>query len=571
MKKTIILSLALMLAARLDGQTLSAVRVATNVPSVLYATAPPGDTHRLFIVRQAGQIHILNLDTGVLNPTQFLNISSRVVTTGEEGLLGLAFDPDYASNGKFYLDYVTPGGAYGNGVTHISQFRVSPTNPDVADAASEKVLLSFDQPETNHKGGWLGFSPRAGDDHNLYIAVGDGGASYDQGTGHIEPGGNAQNNTTLLGKILRVHVEPTTGAISIPPDNPFFGSGTFRQEIFAFGLRNPFRCSFDPQSGALFIGDVGEDTREEVDVQPAPPSLINTATVAFAAATTPAVTSVTVNGQPFTDGAQLFVNQTYTFVANATSDTLKVEFKRDGEVQFTDNTVPFSYTWTPRGTGASTMMFTPINSNGVRGSTITVSFAVVSGSPTPTPTVTPTPTPTVTPTPTPTPTVTPTPTPTATPTPTPTPTVTPTPTPSGNAPNYEWRLREGTIQTPQSGVGGARPPDGIDPIYDYPHTTGQVVTGGYVYRGSAIPALQGTYVFADFLGPEGGRVGRIFTLNYDGTGSATNFRDITTQLFPTRIGTYSLENPASLGEDANHELYICDYGNGAVYKIVPAP
>src|SRR6478672_10191929 len=134
MKKTIVLLVALLLAAPLYGQSLSAIRVATGVPSVLYATAPPGDTHRLFIVRQGGQIHILNLDTGVLNPTQFLNISSRVTTNGEEGLLGLAFDPDYATNGKFYIDFGVPGGVYGNGTIRVSQFRVSPTNPNVADA-----------------------------------------------------------------------------------------------------------------------------------------------------------------------------------------------------------------------------------------------------------------------------------------------------------------------------------------------------------------------------------------------------------------------------------------------------
>ena len=517
------------------AQAISAVRVASGVPAVLYVTAPPGDTQRLFIVRKGGQIHILNLATGILNPTQFLDISSRIKTNGEQGLLGMAFDPDYATNGKFYLDFMVAGGGYGNGVTHVSQFRVSPTNPDVADANSEKVLLTFSHPQTNHNGGWIGFSPRSGDDHNLYISTGDGGNAYDRGTGHIEPGGNAQNNTTLLGKILRIHVEPITGTVSIPPDNPFYGSGTYRQEIFAFGLRNPWRCSFDTQSRVLFIGDVGEDTREEIDAQPAPASLINTVSQTFTfnagalaarttitAAATPAITSIICNGQPFADGTQLFVNQTYNFVANATSDTIKVQFQRDSKVLLTDKTVPFSYAWTPRGTGPRTMTFTPFNSTGVSGSALSVSFTVAFGSP----------------------------------------------TPSGSASNYEWRLREGSVQTPVS-MGGVRPPDGIDPIYDYPHTVGQCITGGYVYRGAAIPALQGTYVFGDFLGPEGGSVGRIFTFNYYGTGRATSFQDITAQLFPTNVGHFSLENPSSFGEDANHELYICDYGNGSVYKIAP--
>ena len=193
---------------------LSAVRVATGVGGVLFVTAAPGDTQRLFIVRKGGQIHILNLATGQLNATQFLNISARISTSSEQGLLGMAFDPSYATNGKFYLNFVVPGGTWSNGVTHVSQFQVSASNPDVADAASEKILLTFSHPQTNHNGGWIGFSPRAGDDHNLYIATGDGGSANDQDTGHIEPGGNAQNNTTLLGKMLRIHVEPVTGAVS---------------------------------------------------------------------------------------------------------------------------------------------------------------------------------------------------------------------------------------------------------------------------------------------------------------------------------------------------------------------
>src|SRR6266404_8997053 len=205
---------------------LSAVRVASGLPGVLFVTAPPGDRQRLFIVRKGGQIHILNLATGQLNTTQFLNIAARITTNSEQGLLGMAFDPEYATNGKFYLDFAVPGGTWGNGIVRVSQFTVSATNPDVADAASEKVLLSFSKPQANHNGGWIGFSPRAGDDHNLYIAVGDGGNAYDQGTGHIEPEGNAQNDTTLLGKMLRVHVDPITRTYTIPSDNPFFGSGT---------------------------------------------------------------------------------------------------------------------------------------------------------------------------------------------------------------------------------------------------------------------------------------------------------------------------------------------------------
>jgi glucose/arabinose dehydrogenase len=248
---------------------LDAIRVASGLSSPLFTTAPAGDFNRLFIVQQNGQIRILNLTTGTLNATPFLTVSN-IVSGGEQGLLGLAFDPSYATNGKFYVNYTAPGGAFNAGITKIVQYQVS-ANPDIADTtpANIKTVLSFDQPETNHNGGWIGFSPRAGDDHNLYIATGDGGAANDQGTGHIEPGGNAQNKTTLLGKMLRIHVDPTTGTYTIPANNPFFGSATLKQEIWAFGLRNPFRDSFDRSTGRMFIGDVGQDTREEVDVQQA--------------------------------------------------------------------------------------------------------------------------------------------------------------------------------------------------------------------------------------------------------------------------------------------------------------
>jgi len=208
--------------------------------------------------------------------------------------------------------------------------------------------------------------------------------------------------------MLRIHIEDTPGTYTIPPDNPFFGSPTDKQEIWAFGLRNPFRDSFDRVTGTMFLGDVGQDTREEVDVQ-----------------------------QPSNPGG--------------------------GE-------------------------------------------------------------------------------------------------------NYGWRVREGFIQNPAY-PNDPPPPDAVDPIYDYPHSVGQTVIGGYVYRGTQIPTLAGIYVFGDYIGPEGGNsTGRIFTLHYDGS-TASNFKDITSQLFPTPIGNFPLNNPSSFGEDARGELYITDIGNGNVYKI----
>jgi len=362
----------------------------------------------------------LNLNTGVLNATPFVT-AANLQSGGEQGLLGLAFDPDYATNGKFYVKCTAPGGAFGAGISQIRQYQVS-SNPDIADTtpANIKTMLAYDQPQTNHNGGWIGFSPRAGDDHNLYIATGDGGGGNDQGTGHIEPGGNAQNLTTLLGKMLRIHVDPATGTYTIPGNNPYASpspspSPTPRPEIWLRGLRNPFRDSFDRATGRMLIGDVGQDTREEIDVQQ------------------------------------------------------------------------------------------PTN-------------------------------------------------------------------PCGGE-DYGWRDREGFIQNPAypTPAPTATPnPPWVDPIFDYPHTTGRTVIGGYVYRGAQFPQLQSVYVFGDYLGPSGGSA-RVFTLNYNGT-AASNFQDITTpQLFPipTTSGSVSLVNLSSLGEDAAGELYMTDIGNGNVYKISP--
>ncbi len=228
------------------------------------AIAQAGDgSGRLFIVEQRGLIKIYD-GTHVL-PTPFLDITSIVKSTGnEQGLLGLAFHPNYVTNGYFYVNYTSKSGVAGD--TVIARYSRSTINPNVADSAAT-VLLTITQPETNHNGGELQFGP----DGYLYIGTGDGGGAGDQ-HGTI---GNAQNLNTLLGKILRIDVNnANTGdglPYDIPPDNPFANDnnpGT-RDEIWAYGLRNPWRFAFDRQTGDLFIGDVGQGSREEIDFQPA--------------------------------------------------------------------------------------------------------------------------------------------------------------------------------------------------------------------------------------------------------------------------------------------------------------
>jgi glucose/arabinose dehydrogenase len=201
---------------------------------------------RLFIVEQRGMVRIFD-DSG-LRDEPFLDIRDRVNDTGnEQGLLGLAFSPSYASDGAFFVNYTM-----GTGDTIISRFRVS-DDPNRADPDSEQVLLKIDQPYANHNGGRLAF----GLDGDLYIGTGDGGSQGD-------PQGRAQNLSSLLGKILRLDVRGG-GAYAIPPDNPF-SQGGGRPEIWAYGLRNPWRFAFDSATGDLFIGDVGQDTWEEIDV-----------------------------------------------------------------------------------------------------------------------------------------------------------------------------------------------------------------------------------------------------------------------------------------------------------------
>ncbi len=246
-------------------------RVANGLSSPMFMTYAPGDRTRLFIAERSGTIRILNLVTGSLEPTPFLTMTG-VSTNGEGGLLGLAFHPDYNNMGmpgygKFYVNVTTNSTTE----THIREFSVSTGNPNLANAGSLRELLSFAQPQTNHNGGWLGFSPN---NQYLYIATGDGGGSNDSATGHTAGTGNAQDITNnLLGKILRIDpLDPDGPAgpltYSIPPTNPFVGI-TGDDEIWHYGLRNPFRSSFDRLTGDLWIGDVGQGAREEIDFQAA--------------------------------------------------------------------------------------------------------------------------------------------------------------------------------------------------------------------------------------------------------------------------------------------------------------
>ena len=205
---------------------------------------------RLFIVQKDGKIMIAD-STGKKRRIPFLDISDRITTTGEEqGLLGLAFDPNYATNGYFYVDYVNL-----NANTQISRFKVSAANPNKANISSEKFLLSVVQPYANHNGGCMRFGP----DGYLYISMGDGGSAGN-------PGNTAQDLTSLLGKILRIDVH-SASPYGIPPTNPYANSVTARKEIWAVGMRNPWRFSFDAQTGDLWIGDVGQDAWEEIDLQ----------------------------------------------------------------------------------------------------------------------------------------------------------------------------------------------------------------------------------------------------------------------------------------------------------------
>ncbi len=264
---------AAMLAVLVSGKPLRAEITGTsfvaNLPgsgtTPVYATHAPGRPDELFVVDQRGLIQILDLGTGNFNSSPFLDIQSLVVSGGEQGLLGLAFDPDYENNGFFYVNYTRdpvpgPGGLR----TRVDRFQATnPASIGVVSVGTRQSILEFGQDFNNHNGGWIDFSPNDG---YLYISTGDGGSGND-------PNNRSQRLNTRLGKMLRIDVggddfpSDTVENYAVPSDNPFVERSDALDEIWAYGLRNPWRASFDRETGDLWIGDVGQGAREEINFQ----------------------------------------------------------------------------------------------------------------------------------------------------------------------------------------------------------------------------------------------------------------------------------------------------------------
>ena len=236
-----------------DEQTLTLVKAFPNLSfsEPLDLQSDNNFSNRIYVAEKKGTIKVFENDPEVSMTETFLDLGT-ISTTSEQGLLGLAFHPNFSSNGFFYIFY-TPVAS----VARVCRFTISESDSGMADLDSETLLLEIPQPQTNHNGGQLAFGP----DGYLYIAVGDGGGAGDTD-------GNAQNRTNLLGNILRIDIDNNHGNMnySIPADNPFVAEPDFRTEIYAYGFRNPWRMSFDSQTGKLWTGDVGQNLIEEIDL-----------------------------------------------------------------------------------------------------------------------------------------------------------------------------------------------------------------------------------------------------------------------------------------------------------------
>jgi glucose/arabinose dehydrogenase len=242
---------AMLAAAAPFQQPLEPELFVSGLNAPLFVCAAPGDdASRVFVLTKGGQIHLV-VD-GAPKPVPFLDVAARLAPSGEGGLLGMAFHPRYPLTRYFYLNYTDR-----NGDTVIERYEADPLNPDVALPGSAFTILQVDQPFSNHNGGWIGF----GADGYLYVPLGDGGSVGD-------PGNRAQNGQELLGKILRLDVDGGS-PYAIPSSNPFINDPQVRDEIWAIGMRNPWRCDFDPLTGDLWIGDVGQTLWESVDFLPA--------------------------------------------------------------------------------------------------------------------------------------------------------------------------------------------------------------------------------------------------------------------------------------------------------------
>lgn len=229
-------------------------KVAAGFERPLWVGQPAGISDKLWVIEQVGRVWVVDAGTGQRSAKPFLDLVTDVSRAGnEEGLLGLAFAPDFQKTGRFYVNYTdrTPGKA----VTRIARFTANPSTLET-DVATKEVLVSVEQPYRNHNGGWIDFGP----DGMLYTGLGDGGAAND-------PQGNSQNLGSHLGKILRLDVSGDKG-YRVPSDNPFVKQAGALPEIWSWGLRNPWRCSFDRKTGDLWIGDVGQNVWEEIDFMP---------------------------------------------------------------------------------------------------------------------------------------------------------------------------------------------------------------------------------------------------------------------------------------------------------------
>lgn len=255
MLKSVIVGAALLAASGSvsHAQTLTTQLYMSGLSNPVFVTHAGDGSGRLFVLEQSGRIRVID-SAGNLQATPYLDIDAISASGGERGLLGLAFHPDFDNNGKFYINYTN-----NSGNTVVAEYTRSAIDPNFADPASARILMTINQPYSNHNGGWVGFGP----DGYLYIAMGDGGSGND-------PGNRASNLNVLLGKILRIDVnsQDPNREFAIPPTNPF-ASGGGLAEIWDYGLRNPWRTSFDSQTGDLWIADVGQNAREEINFEPA--------------------------------------------------------------------------------------------------------------------------------------------------------------------------------------------------------------------------------------------------------------------------------------------------------------